>query len=34
MQVSEYLTKLPDKKVLEDRLKLYGGLLEEGDSAK
>jgi len=29
MQVSEYLTKLPDKKVLEDRLKLYGRLLEE-----
>lgn len=29
MQVSEYLTKLPDKKVLEDRLKLYGKLLDE-----
>ena len=29
MQVSEYLTKLPDKKVLEDRLKLYGRMLEE-----
>jgi predicted nuclease of restriction endonuclease-like (RecB) superfamily len=29
MHVSEYLTKLPDKKVLEDRLKLYGRLLEE-----
>ncbi len=29
MQVSEYLTKLPDKKVLEDRLKLYGRLLGE-----
>ena len=27
MQVSEYLTKLPDKKVLEERLKLYGRLL-------
>jgi len=31
MQVSEYLTKLPDKKVLEDRLKMYGRLLEEGE---
>jgi predicted nuclease of restriction endonuclease-like (RecB) superfamily len=30
MQVSEYLTKLPDKKVLEERLKMYGRLLEEG----
>jgi predicted nuclease of restriction endonuclease-like (RecB) superfamily len=29
MQVSEYLTKLPDKKVLEERLKLYGRMLEE-----
>lgn len=29
MQVSEYLTKLPDKKVLEERLKLYGRLLGE-----
>lgn len=34
MQVSEYLTKLPDKKVLEDRLKLYGRMLEEGEPAK
>jgi predicted nuclease of restriction endonuclease-like (RecB) superfamily len=32
MQVSEYLTKLPDKKVLEERLKMYGRLLEEGES--
>jgi predicted nuclease of restriction endonuclease-like (RecB) superfamily len=31
MQVSEYLTKLPNKKVLEDRLKIYGRLLEEGE---
>jgi hypothetical protein len=29
MQVSEYLTKLPDKRVLEERLKLYGRLLAE-----
>jgi predicted nuclease of restriction endonuclease-like (RecB) superfamily len=29
MQVSEYLTKLPDKKVLEERLKLYGRLLSD-----
>jgi predicted nuclease of restriction endonuclease-like (RecB) superfamily len=28
MQVSEYLTKLPDKKLLESRLKMYGRLLE------
>jgi predicted nuclease of restriction endonuclease-like (RecB) superfamily len=28
MQVSEYLTKLPDKKVLEERLKLYSRFLE------
>jgi len=34
MQVSEYLTKLPDKKVLEERLKLYGRMLEEGEPAK
>jgi predicted nuclease of restriction endonuclease-like (RecB) superfamily len=33
MQVSEYVTKLPDKQVLEERLKLYGRLLvEEGGS--
>ncbi len=32
MQVSEYLTKLPDKKVLEERLKLYGRLLEEEEA--
>ncbi len=32
MQVSEYLTKLPDKKLLEERLKIYSRLLqvEEG----
>jgi predicted nuclease of restriction endonuclease-like (RecB) superfamily len=29
MQVSEYLTKLPDKKLLEERLKLYSRLLNE-----
>jgi len=28
MQVSEYLTHLPPKRVLQDRLKLYSGLLE------
>jgi predicted nuclease of restriction endonuclease-like (RecB) superfamily len=28
MQVSEYLTKLPDKKLLEERLKLYSRLLD------
>jgi hypothetical protein len=31
MQVSEYLTKLPDKKVLEERHRLYGRMLEEGE---
>ena len=31
MQVSEYLTKLPDKKVLEERLRLYGRMLEEAE---
>jgi len=30
MQVSEYLMKLPDKKVLEERLKIYSRLLEKG----
>ncbi len=29
MQVSEYLTGLPDKRVLEERLRMYGRLLEE-----
>jgi predicted nuclease of restriction endonuclease-like (RecB) superfamily len=29
MQVSEYLIGLPDKRVLEERLKMYGKLLEE-----
>ena len=28
LQVSEYLTQLPDKKLLEDRLKLYSNLVE------
>ena len=28
MQVSEYLTQLPDKRVLEERLRMYGRLLE------
>ncbi len=32
MQVAEYLTKLPDKKVLEERLRYYSRLLEEGGS--
>ena len=31
MQVSEYLTKLPDKKVLEERLKLYSRLLNQNN---
>jgi predicted nuclease of restriction endonuclease-like (RecB) superfamily len=32
MQVSEYLTKLPDKRLLEERLKIYSRLLQrEGD---
>lgn len=30
MRISEYLTKLPDKKLLEERLKLYSRLLEKG----
>ena len=30
MQVSEYLTKLPDKRLLEERLKLYSRLLDQG----
>jgi predicted nuclease of restriction endonuclease-like (RecB) superfamily len=29
LQVSEYLTQLPDKKLLVDRLRLYGRLLDE-----
>jgi predicted nuclease of restriction endonuclease-like (RecB) superfamily len=33
MQVSQYLTQLPDKKLLEERLKIYGKLLEEGEPA-
>jgi predicted nuclease of restriction endonuclease-like (RecB) superfamily len=31
MQVSEYLTSLPPKKILEERLKLYSKLLEHGE---
>lgn len=31
MQVSEYLTKLPDKKLLEERLKLYSRLLDQNN---
>jgi hypothetical protein len=29
IQVSEYITKLPSKKVLEERLKIYSKLLRE-----
>jgi hypothetical protein len=29
MRVSEYLTQLPPKRVLEDRLKLYSRLLDQ-----
>ncbi len=29
MQVSEYLTQLPSKRILEDRLKIYSRLLEQ-----
>jgi predicted nuclease of restriction endonuclease-like (RecB) superfamily len=32
MQVSEYLTRMPDKKVLEERLELYGKLLAESET--
>jgi len=31
MQVSEYLTKLPDKRLFEDRLKLYSRLLDQNE---
>ena len=31
MHVSEYLTKLPDKKVLEDRLRIYSEILQAED---
>jgi predicted nuclease of restriction endonuclease-like (RecB) superfamily len=34
MQVSEYLTRLPDKRVLEERLRLYGRLLEDEGNAE
>ena len=29
MQVAEYLTMLPDKRVLEDRLRIYSKLIEK-----
>jgi len=29
MKVSEYMTKLPSKKLLEDRLKIYSRLLQD-----
>jgi len=32
MQVSEYLTVLPNKMILENRLRLYGQLLEDGEA--
>jgi predicted nuclease of restriction endonuclease-like (RecB) superfamily len=34
MQVSEYLTKLPSKKLLEDRLRLYSQLLNTQEGSK
>jgi predicted nuclease of restriction endonuclease-like (RecB) superfamily len=34
MQVSEYLTKLPSKKLLEDRLRLYSQLLDTQEESK
>ena len=34
MQVSEYLTRLPDKRVLEERLRLYGRLLADEGNAE
>jgi len=30
VKVAEYLTKLPDKRILEARLRMYGNLLKEG----
>ena len=33
MQVSEYMTKLPSKKLLEDRLRVYSRLLESDEQA-
>lgn len=33
MQVSEYLTQLPSKRVLADRLKIYSRMLEEGPNS-
>jgi predicted nuclease of restriction endonuclease-like (RecB) superfamily len=33
MQVSEYMTKLPSKKLLEDRLRVYSRLLESNEEA-
>ncbi len=32
MKVAEYLTRLPDKRLLEERLKMYGRLLKEQES--
>lgn len=32
MKVAEYLTHLPDKRLLEERLKMYGRLLKDRDS--
>jgi predicted nuclease of restriction endonuclease-like (RecB) superfamily len=32
MKVAEYLTRLPDKRLLEERLKMYGRLLKDRDS--
>jgi hypothetical protein len=34
MQVSEYLTKLPAKKLFEERLRLYSRLLDGGEDAE
>jgi hypothetical protein len=34
MGVSEYLTRLPSKKLLEDRLRLYGRLLDKREEHK
>jgi predicted nuclease of restriction endonuclease-like (RecB) superfamily len=34
MQVSEYLTKLPSKKILEDRLRLYSHLLDTQEGSE
>jgi predicted nuclease of restriction endonuclease-like (RecB) superfamily len=34
MKVAEYLTRLPDKRLLEERLKIYGRLLKDRDGAR